>query len=187
MPETVLSLRTYQLDPPFLWLPVYVRDHVVAWARDFLIAQLATNHRLFSELPDDCSGDIMEFLMLRMTWNELLDSPVQCSSPEARLFAIVVSAVAKEYAVRAFASLQHTAKCRLSRRRDSFRFTIQFIVFLSLTTQAEKVFELVPAAERGDLAAVQDCLAKGVDVDFRSPEVLCYTCFATYSVPKFHM
>ena len=105
-PETVLSLRTYQLDPSFLWPPVYIRDHVVAWARDFMIAQIAETFLLLSDLPDDCGGDIIEFLQLRMTRNELLDSSVHCSSPEARawLRAVVVSAVAKENAVRALAS-----------------------------------------------------------------------------------
>ena len=56
VPETMLSLRAYQLDPSFLWAPFDARDEKLMWAYNAAIAQLAAFTQPFLELADDCAG-----------------------------------------------------------------------------------------------------------------------------------
>jgi len=48
------------------------------------MAQVAANTQSFSGLPDDCAGDVLEFLtMTTLERTELLEVVTDCSSPEA--------------------------------------------------------------------------------------------------------
>jgi hypothetical protein len=90
------SLRSYQLDPSFLWATPAVRDAVVAWARDAFIVQLAVNTPLFSDLPDDCGGDVLEYLDLVMIRHVSRMHMTLTSSPEAAAWvnSILCAAIA---------------------------------------------------------------------------------------------
>jgi len=57
----ILSLHPYQLEPPYHWASPAARAAVLAWAQEAFIVLLAMTIKPFSELPDDCAGDIMEF------------------------------------------------------------------------------------------------------------------------------
>ena len=95
-PTPTLKLRSYQLDPSFLWAPPTARAAVVAWARDAYAVQLAANTYDFTDLPDDCAGDVLEFLNTSMPRAEMLHVTAHCSSPEAHAWvrAVVAAAVA---------------------------------------------------------------------------------------------
>jgi len=124
-----LSLREYQVRPSFLWATPAARTAVFKWARDAFIIQLAAMTPPFSLVPDDCAGDILEYLEIALSRPESLHLLAYCSSRKAHVW---VRAVA-EAAVAANA----TAK-------------------------------LVPATNAGDLSTVQDCIARGADVDVRT-------------------
>jgi len=83
MAGSVLSLRPYQLDPSFLWAPPAARNAAVAWAKDTYVAQLASLTEPFAELPDDCAGDILEYLEWLLHREAILHIAEHCSSPEA--------------------------------------------------------------------------------------------------------
>ena len=91
--STVLPLCAYQLNPSFLWAPPAARAAMIAWARDVYIIQFATATEPCSELPDDCSGDIFEYLNLTMTRCESLHVAMHCSSSVACAW---VHAIVKE-------------------------------------------------------------------------------------------
>lgn len=94
-PETKLTLRAHQLDPSFLWVP-----HIEAcidrfgWARDVYAAQVASNVQPFVDLPDDCAGDVLEYLEFKMTRAEVLHVVTHCSSPEAHAWVCEVATAA---------------------------------------------------------------------------------------------
>lgn len=83
LPSSALSLRAYQLEPSFLWASPSTRAAVVAWAHGTFIAQLAVNTPPFFDLPDDCAGDILEYLELFMIREVKLIHMSHSSSPEA--------------------------------------------------------------------------------------------------------
>jgi hypothetical protein len=83
LPPSALSLRAYQFEPSFLWVSHSTRAAVVAWARGTFIAQLAVNTPPFFDLPDDCAGDILEYLELFMIREVKLIHTSHSSSPEA--------------------------------------------------------------------------------------------------------
>jgi hypothetical protein len=95
VPAPALTLRAYQVDPSFLWAPSAARAVIFSWARDTWIAQRATLTEPFAQLPDDCAGDVLEYLDLLMTRKELLRIATYCSSAEANdSVRAVVAAVA---------------------------------------------------------------------------------------------
>ena len=97
LPETAaISLGAYQLDLSFLWAPPAARAAITDWARDVVILQLAANELFLDGLPDDCSGDVLEFLIVTVTRAELQDMSTLHSSPEACdwVRAVVVAGVA---------------------------------------------------------------------------------------------
>jgi len=96
-PATALSLWDYHLDSFFHWVPSSASHILSMKARDVYTAQVAANTQPFSELPDDCAGDILSFLKTTSTRTELLKFATHCSSPEARawMHAVVVAAVVK--------------------------------------------------------------------------------------------
>jgi len=85
----------------FLWAPPAARAAVVAWARDAYTVHSASTSELFADLPDDCAGDVVEFLDISVTRTEAQHILVQCSSSEARVWvdAVVAAAVAAAVAV----------------------------------------------------------------------------------------
>jgi len=106
-PTTVLSLREYHFDPFFLWAPLDARAAVFAWARNAFIAQLAAATLPFVALPDDCAGDVLEFLELTNARAEALHITGQCSSSEAHAWvrSVVLSATTLALAAKASATL----------------------------------------------------------------------------------
>jgi hypothetical protein len=78
-----LSLHQYQLDPSFHWAPREARFLVFKWARNAFVAQLAAMTQPFVDLPDDCAGDVLDYLEMAMTREESLCIAEHCSSPEA--------------------------------------------------------------------------------------------------------
>ena len=103
-PSTALTLRPYHFDPFFSWAPPTARAAVFAWARDAFIAQLAaTSSQPLRNIPDDCAGDIFDFLEMTMARQEVLHISKHCSSPEARawVLAVLTAAVTVSIAVRA--------------------------------------------------------------------------------------
>jgi len=90
-----LSLRAYHLDPSFLWAPLDARNAVFAWARGVSIAQLAATTQLFADLPDDCGGDVLEYLEVMMPRKVMLNLAAHSSSPKASAWVhLIVSAAA---------------------------------------------------------------------------------------------
>ena len=96
VPETMLSLRAYQLDPSFLWAPFDARDEKLMWAYNAAIAQLAAFTQPFLELPDDCAGDVLEYLNMDMARSVSLHIASRCSSPEAHAWVrrVIVEGIA---------------------------------------------------------------------------------------------
>jgi len=92
---TSLLLRAFHRDPSLLWAPREVRRLLFEWARNVLVVQQAASNQLFSELTDDCAGDVLDFLQVSMSRTESLHVATCCSSPEAQAWvrAVVVAAV----------------------------------------------------------------------------------------------
>lgn len=90
VPAAALTSRAF-----FFWAPSAARAAIFVWARDTWIVQHAGTTEPFSRLPDDCAGDVCEFLELNMTRQESLTASNYCSSPEARTWvhAVIVAAV----------------------------------------------------------------------------------------------
>lgn len=130
VPTTEPSLRARQLDPSFRWAPPTARSAVIAWARAAFMIQLAATTQPFEKLPEDCAGDVLEFLETAVTCTEASHIVRHCSSPEASAWvrAVLAAAVAP-------------------------------VIAAGATT------ELILAAEQGNETRVQDCLAKGADID----------------------
>ena len=82
-PEAVLSLGAYHLDPSFLWAPPTARAVLFSWARDAFVVQLAATTPPFFEIPDDCAGDILEFIEMALPRANSLYIMAHCLSSEA--------------------------------------------------------------------------------------------------------
>lgn len=81
--DSVLPLKAYQLEPSFLWAPRDARKSLFTWARDALVVEFAASVEPFSELPDDCAGDVLDYLETTMTRKESPDFAMRCLSPES--------------------------------------------------------------------------------------------------------
>jgi len=99
----ILALRAYQFrDPAFLWAPSNARARIFAWAQDVFASQLVALTEPFAELPEDCAGDVWEYLIeTSLTRIEMQQIVSCCSSPEARAWirAVVAAAYAANVAV----------------------------------------------------------------------------------------
>lgn len=93
IPKPILSLQAYHFDPSFLWAPSEARELVFKWARDAFLAQLAAETQPFADLPEDCAGDILEYMEMGMPRGESLLIAMHCSSLEARAWVRAVLAV----------------------------------------------------------------------------------------------
>jgi hypothetical protein len=89
------SLNSYHLDPFFLWASRNYRSMVFSWARSTFIVQLAAMTQPLDELPDDCAGDIIEYLEIDATRTESMRIASHCSSPKAHawVYSVVTAAV----------------------------------------------------------------------------------------------
>jgi ankyrin repeat protein len=104
---TALPLRSYHFDPSFLWAPHAARTAVTAWAHDACILHLAAATQPNSALPDDCAGDVFEFLkMKRMARTDALHVATHCSSPEAQVWVRAVVTAAATVAIAAKATVE---------------------------------------------------------------------------------
>lgn len=83
-PAMPLSLSAYHLEPSFRWPPPAARAKVVAWARDDFLLQLAPSTEPFAVLPDDCAGDVLEYLEMTVTRTESLRFASYPYSPKAQ-------------------------------------------------------------------------------------------------------
>jgi hypothetical protein len=98
-PAKALPLRSYHLEPPFLWAPPAARASIIAWARDSFIIQIATTIPPFVELPDDCAGDILEYFDSQVTHGQVLHNAMHSFSFEAHAWvrAVVITEVAVSF------------------------------------------------------------------------------------------
>jgi len=94
VPAPVLFLQAYHFDPSFLWAPEEARKLVFKWAKDAFTAQLAGTTQAFPELPDDCAGDVLEYLEMAMPRTGALHIATHCSSPDAQAWIRAVNATA---------------------------------------------------------------------------------------------
>jgi hypothetical protein len=94
VPTPGLFLGEPQSDPHFFWAPPQACNLVFKWARNVFVAQLAANIKPFAELPDDCTGDVLEHLEMAMTRTESQRIIAHCSSPGACAWVRVVVAAA---------------------------------------------------------------------------------------------
>ena len=178
---------------PFLLLgPRTARAAIFVWAQGAFIVQLAAKTEPFAALSDDCAGDVLEFIELGMPSAEALHIATHCSSPEACAWvrAVTAKAVVVRIKTRSIFSSIFLLTESISRRYTTPSFLSSWYGFFS--TQFQVTTELKYAAKKGDLAAVQDCLPKGANVDAQS-EVRCYvtitfqifsTSFTSYSIWK---
>jgi len=82
-PVTSLSLDPHHLEPPLLWAPRTARAPLIIWARNVFIVKIATATEPFTDLPDDCAGDVLEYLQMSMTRMEASRIATLSLSPEA--------------------------------------------------------------------------------------------------------
>ena len=82
--------------PSFAWAPGGAQYMVFAWAQDAFELQFAATTQPCVDLPDDCIGDVLEFIHARMTRAEYMYVATHCSSPEAQAWvrSVVAAAVA---------------------------------------------------------------------------------------------
>ena len=94
-PKTKLTLRAHHFDPSLLWGARSDACFICfSWLYDVYAAQVASNTPPFVDLPDDCAGDVFEFLPMTMAREELLHVVAHCSSPEAHAWICAVAAAA---------------------------------------------------------------------------------------------
>lgn len=93
----------------FLWAPAPARAAIFLWARNTFVVQLAKTVEPFEKLPEDCAGDVLEFLDIAMTRKEALHIATHCSSPEACAWvrAVVAAAAASAIAVSNYLFLRN--------------------------------------------------------------------------------
>jgi len=82
-------------------MPLDDRAAVFDWARDAFISQIAISVHPFGDLPDDCAGDVMEFVETALTRTETLQIAKNCSSTEACFWVcrIIAAGIAADVAV----------------------------------------------------------------------------------------
>lgn len=90
VPAPKIQLSAHHLDPFFLWAPTGSRKGIFAWARNIFVIQFAANTTTFKDLPDDCAGDILEYLVTTMTRLETMLIMTNGFSPEAHDWALAV-------------------------------------------------------------------------------------------------
>ena len=81
--ETVENLHAYHLDPYFFWAPPDARYMIFGWAQNAFTNQLAAYTQPFLELPEDCAGDVLEYLDTNMTREDSLYYATECATPAA--------------------------------------------------------------------------------------------------------
>jgi len=102
-----LSPVLYLLDPSFHWAPPAARAAVFAWARNVAQVQFATLEvHLFSELPDDCAGDVLDFLDFSMPHTEWPYIATNCTSLDAQAWVCAVVAAAVKVRIEIFAEMR---------------------------------------------------------------------------------
>jgi hypothetical protein len=101
VPAASLSWRAYHFDPHFHWAPLEYCEAIFDWARDAFIAQTAFSIQPFAELPDDCAGDIVDYLETRLARTEMLQIAKYCTSAESCSWVcrVIAAGVAADIAV----------------------------------------------------------------------------------------
>ena len=162
MPKSVLSLREHHLDPSFLWAPAAARARTFTWARDACIAQVAAITQPFAKLPDDCAGDVLEFLELVMSRNEMLIVAEHCSSVESRAWVhdIVVAAVAASATPRLVPAAQEGDLIVVKN-------CLKYGADVGLQTSEHGFTALIQASVEGHMAVVSVLLEAGADMEIR--------------------
>jgi hypothetical protein len=172
---TALPLEPYQLDPAFFWVPRNKRKALVVWARNAFVVQLATTIEPFSDLPDDCAGDVLEFLQMEMLREKSLHIATQCSSPEAH--AWVRAALAAYIVVSTLLRALLYFRSNTSKHLFCFLLCVlfNFYIFEMLPkSQADATETLEEAATFGMFEIAQNCLKKGANVNAAVEVVRCH-------------
>lgn len=155
IPATVLALHEQHFDPFFLWAPPVARAEIFIWARNLYIPQLLVNTEPFTDLPDDCACDVLEYLITKMCRAETMRTITHCSSPEAH--AWVQKVVTAAVVVSTVAQNRNTSLMTYLTSSFSVPPSHQGIKYFLLCCQAKRKIALVSAAAIGDLATVQEC------------------------------
>jgi len=124
VPATVLSQCAYQVDPSFRWATNDARISIFSWSRDVFLLKHATFFQPLVDLPDDCIGDVLEYLMSTLTRTETVHITLHWPSPEAHSWIRAVVAAAVK--VRNMCVLAHVTYA------DS-RLKLQTLQFFSLS------------------------------------------------------
>lgn len=112
--EPAVYLHSYQVGPFFFWVPEEVRTELFFWAEDARLLLLAATSKPFVDLPDDCAGDILEYLNFQTNRYNLHSNKCDkyrkrrdmlwfvehCSSPQAHAWARMIFAASKAVRVR---------------------------------------------------------------------------------------
>ena len=125
-----ISKRAYLLNPPFLWAPSFARVLLFKWARGAAIIHIAGDTAPFASLPDDCAGDVLEYLEVAMTRTESLHVTEHCSSPKARdwVRAVLAAAVAVSTSL-VQREMKYIRNALLRYNFDKFRIPLIYVVF----------------------------------------------------------
>jgi len=162
--EAVLSARAYHFDPCFLWAPAAARAALFAWVRDAFVVQLAATTPPFSDLPDDCAGDVLEFMELALPRANSQYIMEHCLSPEAHAWvcAMLTSAVAANATRRLVDAVE---------KGDEASVLDCLVKGADVDVQAAFGFTaLVKASLSGHAAIVTLLLEAGADTDVQDDE-----------------
>jgi hypothetical protein len=118
-PAPALSLHIYQLEPSFLWAPGDARAAIFAWAKDAFVVHVAATTEPFTDLPDDCAGDVLDYLDLKMCRMASLLIATKLSSPDARAWVRAVTAAAVAVSITGFSNFQ-TGNCKTKVSKEEF-------------------------------------------------------------------
>lgn len=157
LPSTALSVHANHFEPPFLWAPRAARSAIFGWARDAFLIQFAASTQPFATLPDDCAGDVLEFLDITMPRKEVFYILAHCISPEAYVW------VRKTIAAAVVVSIlfSYNTSPPFTRQPELSEVVLLNTASFSDYLKEEASRGLLHAVKYDDTATVQDCLAKG--------------------------
>ena len=146
IPATRVSLSTAHLEPSFTWAPPASRTAVVGWARGIFIVQLASCTQPFADLPDDCAGDVLEYLEMTVTRTESLQLMPSPYSPKAQAWvrAVIAAAVAVNFIIISSIKLYACWGFHIQYSSPSILFTVS----VSSTSDEHNDYFLARSGER---------------------------------------
>ena len=156
-PLQSIALSLHYFEAPFLWAPRAARTAVFGWAQDAFVIQFAASTQPFASLPDDCAGDVLEFLDVTMPRTEVFYILAHCISPEAYVW------VRKTIAAAVVVSIIFSCNTwpPFTQQPELPEVVLLITASFSDYLKEEASRGLLHAVKTRDTATVQDCLAKG--------------------------